>query len=274
MPRDLLSQLERYRDPKADNFDLTLRFNFEEETLLGNFFDNVGVLRKNLHEFRAKIDEVKELHSFILTSVLASEETELMKDTVDKQQESALRKDDAIIRIKTTQYETMNRQFYLLLAEYNTCQSAFKDSSKLRIRRQFEIAGFAISEEEIENYIESGSIVLQQGIFSDTEQAKMALAEIEARHNDIMKLEKTISELAELFKEIAILVQSQGEMIDRIEYNVGLTKDYVEESTIHLKKAGEYQKSARKKKIIIAAVVVVIILIIVIAVAVSVSTKK
>ena len=48
--------------------------------------------------------------------------------------------------------------------------------------------------------IESGNPgVFTQGIITDTQQAKQTLADIEARHNDIMKLESSIRELHDMF---------------------------------------------------------------------------
>ena len=43
----------------------------------------------------------------------------------------------------------------------------------------------------------------------DTLQAKQSLQDIEARHNDIMKLETSIRELHDMFMDMAILVESQ-----------------------------------------------------------------
>lgn len=40
-------------------------------------------------------------------------------------------------------------------------------------------------------------------------QAKQTLADIEARHNDIMKLETSIRELHDMFMDMAMLVESQ-----------------------------------------------------------------
>ena len=44
---------------------------------------------------------------------------------------------------------------------------------------------------------------------TDTQQAKQTLADIEARHEDIMKLEKSIKELHDMFLDMAMLVESQ-----------------------------------------------------------------
>jgi t-SNARE complex subunit (syntaxin) len=46
-------------------------------------------------------------------------------------------------------------------------------------------------------------------IIMETQQAKQTLADIEARHNDIMKLETSIRELHDMFMDMAMLVESQ-----------------------------------------------------------------
>jgi t-SNARE complex subunit (syntaxin) len=52
-------------------------------------------------------------------------------------------------------------------------------------------------------------ITLFSQIITDTQQAKQSLKDIEARHNDIMKLEKSIKELHDMFMDMAMLVESQ-----------------------------------------------------------------
>ena len=50
---------------------------------------------------------------------------------------------------------------------------------------------------------------LAQGIIMDTAAAKQTLADIEARHADIIKLETSIKELHDMFMDMAMLVESQ-----------------------------------------------------------------
>ena len=81
-----------------------------------------------------------------------------------------------------------------------------------------EITGRTTTNEELENMLEQGtSAVFTQGIIMDTAAAKQTLAEIEARHNDIMKLETSIRELHDMFMDMAMLVESQVNR--RKEYN-------------------------------------------------------
>lgn len=62
-----------------------------------------------------------------------------------------------------------------------------------------------------------------------TAKAKEALADVQARHKDILQLEKSIRELRDMFLEMAVLVEGQGEMVNRIEYNVANARDFVEQ---------------------------------------------
>ena len=43
----------------------------------------------------------------------------------------------------------------------------------------------------------------------ESSQAKQTVADIEARHNDIMKLETSIKELHDMFMDMAMLIENQ-----------------------------------------------------------------
>lgn len=47
----------------------------------------------------------------------------------------------------------------------------------------------------------------------ETQQAKQTLADIEARHADIIKLENSIRELHDMFMDMAMLVESQVKLL-------------------------------------------------------------
>ena len=47
----------------------------------------------------------------------------------------------------------------------------------------------------------------------ETKIAKQTLADIEARHKDILKLEQSIKELHDMFMDMAMLVESQVNII-------------------------------------------------------------
>ena len=54
------------------------------------------------------------------------------------------------------------------------------------------------------------------------ETARAELNEAEERYQEIRALETSIEQLHEMFLQLSILVQQQGEMVDRIENNVSM----------------------------------------------------
>ncbi|KAB7493649.1 Syntaxin-1A [Armadillidium nasatum] len=161
--------------------------------------------------------------------------------------EESVNKSSADVRIKKTQHSTLSRKFVEVMTEYNRTQTDYRERCKGRIQRQLEITGRTTTNEELENMIEAGDPgVFTQGIMVDTQAAKQTLADIEARHADIVKLETSIRELHDMFMDMAMLVESQGEMIDRIEYHVDQSVEFVGKAMEDTKKALKYQSKARR----------------------------
>uniref|UniRef100_A0A803YQE1 Syntaxin-1A n=1 Tax=Meleagris gallopavo TaxID=9103 RepID=A0A803YQE1_MELGA len=150
------------------------------------------------------------------------------------------------------EHSTLSRKFVEVMSEYNATQTDYRERCKGRIQRQLEITGRTTTSEELEDMLESGNpAIFSSGIIMDSNITKQALNEIETRHSEIIKLENSIRELHDMFMDMAMLVESQGEMIDRIEYNVEHSVDYVERAVSDTKKAVKYQSKARRKKIMI-----------------------
>lgn len=247
---------------------------------MDEFFAQVQEIREMIDKIASNVEEVKKKHSSILSAPQTDDKTkeeleELMPDikrTANKvraklkvieqniEQEEHSSKSTADLRIRKTQHATLSRKFVEVMNDYNACQIDYRERCKGRIQRQLEITGKTTTNEEIEDMLESGNLaVFTQDIIMETQQAKQTLADIEARHADIMKLEKSIQELHDMFMDMAMLVEQQGEMIDRIEYNVEQAVDYVETAKMDTKKAVKYQSKARRKLILIIICVGVLI---------------
>ena len=61
----------------------------------------------------------------------------------------------------------------------------------------------------------------------------------------IAQVAESVSELADVFKEIHVLVIDQGTILDRIDYNIEQASDRVGLAVKELNKANEYQKRSR-----------------------------
>ena len=146
------------------------------------------------------IKEEKILSDFVLFTVI---EQSIEAD-------ESVNKASADLRIRKTQHSTLSRKFVEVMTEYNRTQTDYRERCKNRIQRQLEITGRTTTDAELEDMLEQGnSAVFTQGIIMDTAQAKQTLADIEARHADIIKLETSIKELHDMFMDMAMLVESQ-----------------------------------------------------------------
>ncbi|KAM6970352.1 syntaxin-1A [Aplochiton taeniatus] len=255
----------------------------DKDRFMDEFFVQVEEIRSFIEELSEKVEEVKRNHSDVLADPNPDEKTkaeleQLMTDikklankvrsklkNIEQsiEHEEGLNRSSADLRIRKTQHSTLSRKFVEVMSEYNATQSDYRERCKGRIQRQLEITGRNTTNDELESMLESGNpAIFTSGIIMDSNITEQAMNEIETRHNEIIKLENSIRELHDMFMDMAMLVESQGEMIDRIEYNVEHSVDYVERAVSDTKKAVKYQSKARRKKIMIAICCVVLCIII------------
>jgi t-SNARE complex subunit (syntaxin) len=165
-------------------------------------------------------------------------------------------RDTANFRIKKAQYTAIIRRFRDVMEEYNQMQDEYRDRSKDRIQRQLKYAGKEVSQDEMDEMLESENTqIFTQNIMVQTAQRRQALGEVEARHREILRLEADIRELHDMFYDMALLVEEQGELIDVIERNVETAAVYIYKGRGEMKQAAIYNTSARKKRICICCCV-------------------
>uniref|UniRef100_A0AAY4DEA4 t-SNARE coiled-coil homology domain-containing protein n=1 Tax=Denticeps clupeoides TaxID=299321 RepID=A0AAY4DEA4_9TELE len=173
-------------------------------------------------------------------------------------------------RMQRAQHAVLSRDFVELMGHCNSLQAQYRDRNVERIKRQLKITGTEVSEEQLETMIETGETdVFTQNILNDAKATKQALNEIESRRDEILKLERSIRDLHEMFQYLAMEVEAQGEMVDRIEHNILTANNYVEKAVTNTEAAVSSQQKARKKKMWIALICSIFLLIVIIAVAAS-----
>ncbi|XP_033975194.1 syntaxin-4-like isoform X1 [Trematomus bernacchii] len=169
-------------------------------------------------------------------------------------------------RMQRTQHGVLSREFVEQMGYCNTIQAQYRDRNVERIHRQLKITGQDMTEEKLDAMLESGQTnVFTQNILSDAIATKQALNEIESRHDEILKLEQSIRELHDMFQYLAMEVEAQGEMVNRVENNIKQSTDYVVRAKENTEKAVTYQQKSRKKKLWIAICLAILILILVIS---------
>lgn len=101
-------------------------------------------------------------------------------------------------------------------------------------------------------------LVISRSIIFNHSPKKLSFLD---RHDEFLKLERSIREVHDLFIELGALVTQQGEMINNIAYNVEQATEKVEKGRRDLSDAERHQRSARRKKVICAAIIIVAVLI-------------
>uniref|UniRef100_A0A3Q0R9E1 Syntaxin-3 n=1 Tax=Amphilophus citrinellus TaxID=61819 RepID=A0A3Q0R9E1_AMPCI len=268
----------RSKSEVCDQDDDDVEIAMDNAAFMDEFFAEIEVIRNSIDKIDENVTEVKKLYSVILSAPTSDQKTqedlEAITSDIKKLANSARNKLKTIernleseeqervsadMRIRKSQHAVLSRKFVEVMTKYNEAQVDFRERSKGRIQRQLEISEsqFCTHQQRFD-----GSVVF----IVDSGISKQALSEIESRHKDIVRLESSIKELHDMFVDIAMLVESQGGMIDRIESNMDQSVGFVERAVADTKKAAKFQQEARRKKIIIAvacAVLLVIILIIV-----------
>lgn len=82
---------------------------------------------------------------------------------------------------------------------------------------------------------------------------------IKERETAIRQLEADILDVNQIFKDLAMMIHDQGDLIDSIEANVESSEVHVERATDQLQRAAYYQKKSRKKMCILVLVLSVIL---------------
>ncbi|XP_067132841.1 syntaxin-like [Centruroides vittatus] len=155
-------------------------------------------------------------------------------------------------RIRQAQLNALTQQLVDIMSDFNQIQTEYKKKYEDHIKKQLKITGQEITDEQLQDMLEQRNpSIFIKNIVMETKKAQETLDDINACHADIMKLERNIIELHEMFMDMTMIIENQGEIIDRIEFNVQNTVEYAEKAKTEIVQTLELQKKSRKLKIII-----------------------
>lgn len=170
------------------------------------------------------------------------------------------------LRIRVNTHQNLTRRFMDAMQQFEESQEKHRDNVQSAMERQLRIMNPQATEEDIQDALRDGktqnvvdeSPTLLQLPVEEQVRLRNGLDDLMSRNNDIKKLEESIVALHQLFVDMQILVEAQGELLNDIEYNIGETKDKTETGYQELVEARAHQKSAGKKKICIVVLVIAI----------------
>lgn len=152
------------------------------------------------------------------------------------------------------QAESTRKRFLELIQTFRLAESNNREQTKIHAERQFKIVKPDATPEELRAVVEDGSgaqQIFQQAMMQSNRrgEARTVLNEVQVRHRELLKLEKTMAELTQLFHDMEELVIEQDQPIQQIEEQINTAQYDIEQGVGHTQKAVVSAKKARKKKI-------------------------
>lgn len=102
---------------------------------------------------------------------------------------------------------------------------------------------------------------MNQEVLIDINQEE-DLDHLRKRENNVQQIQGQVTEVNEIFKELATIVRDQGETIDTIESSIFQATNQVQQGAQDIARAREYQDKARRRKCILLGILFIIVLIV------------
>ncbi|XP_075885208.1 syntaxin-1A-like [Nelusetta ayraudi] len=232
---------------------------------MDELFQTVAEVTRLLEKVSRRTEQVKKKHDVILSDATRDDAARLELEALNSETRrdadairarlQALQKllpqdqGDATVlqRIHSNQLAHLTRCFTDVMRRHHAAQMGFREKIKAQIQRQLKIVNRDATDEQLEEMLDQPRH-RQIAIFTPAAVgvSSQALSEIELRHQDIASLQSSIEELADIWRHVAALVESQGELVDNIERNVTSAAEYVEASTKKTDDAVWYKKNPYK----------------------------
>jgi len=260
---------------------------------MSDFYDEIASIQGGLKQFTENISRISELHSrsITLTDEAAGQrntaeledlvaDTSALSDTL-KRRIKALERQRASGRDGQTRKQQtglVKSKFMEVIQNYQTVEQQHRQKYKQRLERQYKIVKPDATPEEVRAVVEddNGGQIFSQALLSTNRygESKAAYREVQERHKDIQKIERTLTELAQLFNDMSILVEQQDETLDVIEETAAHVEKDTEVGLGYTAKAVESGRSARKKRWICFGLFVLLLIIAAIIIAVVVVNNR
>ncbi|EME27072.1 Syntaxin-1A [Galdieria sulphuraria] len=245
-----------------------------ESNVLTNFYEDVDSVKALIEKLKLQTKAVSQKHRAALedpTNATKVEE-ELMTETslarelavgikrrLDKMKElqSKVEREKgqgcAEARIIAGTQGALAKRFMNAMREFQNVQEECENDMREQAERQLKIINPKISKTEIDTVLDatgsggnaSSEILRQQMLMArdgDYNSIRLVMEDVEERTRAMRQLEENIQELRQMFIDMSVLVESQGETIDQIESNISSAKASTKTAASQLRSARKHQK--------------------------------
>jgi syntaxin 1B/2/3 len=244
------------------------------------FYAEVSSIQDSISTFNENVRQISDLHSRSLNNMddnaaqrNAAQLDELVEETSAlsatlKRRVKALEAQGGSSRdgqAKKTQAAFVKSKFVEAIQNYQSVEQQYRTKYKQRMERQYKIVKPDATPDEIRAVVndEQGGQIFSQALMNSRyTESRAAYQEVQERHEDIKRIERTLAELAQLFNDMSVLVEQQDETINVIQTQAaGVEKD-TEAGLNYTDKAVTSARAARKKRWICFFIALIILIII------------
>ncbi|ORZ00928.1 t-SNARE [Syncephalastrum racemosum] len=235
------------------------------------FFSEIEEIKDLVRKINMNISDIEELHGASLVNIseeqmnennrrlelLGSETTRL--NTEAKQRIKAVELSNLQLPagsgdrpMRETQHAALKKRFIETIQRYQDIERTYQQKYRQRVERQIRIVQPDATSDEIEKVLDSDEApqIFAQSLMQANRSghARAVLSEVQTRHDDIKKIEKTILELHQLFMDMQMMVEQQGETLKEVEMHAENTVQDLEQGNKHIEKAIVSARATRAKK--------------------------
>ncbi|KAJ4831889.1 hypothetical protein Tsubulata_022304 [Turnera subulata] len=170
-------------------------------------------------------------------------------------------------RTRTSVVNGLRKKLKDLMDSFTALRSQISSEYRETVqRRYFTVTGENPDDNTLDRLISTGeSETFLQKAIQEQGRGRIldTINEIQERHDAVKDMEHNLKELHQVFLDMAVLVQHQGEQLDDIETNMQRANSYVRGGTQQLQTARKLQKNTRKWTCIAIIILLIIILFVV-----------
>lgn len=253
----------------------------DEAMKMSEFYQQSDEITTNNNKIYQLTDELEKLHRQALSTATTEESSEISAkiDLITDKTTQYSNKNRALLkaielensqlreiapagsghfRMRESKHRALAASFLKATQRLQKMQQTYQAKYRAQIERQYKIVKPNATAEELKQIVNDPNAA-QANIFASAvkDDAKKTLSQMKDRFQDVKTIEKSILALHQLFLELQTLIVEQGDMINRVDYNVDKTVGYTDEAAADMKMAVQYQKSIWKKKWIMVILAIV-----------------
>ncbi|KAF8522210.1 t-SNARE [Hysterangium stoloniferum] len=271
-PSVLTQQGDAY---EMSNYDQNTPDNAEGMTA---FYAEIRSIHDSIQALNDNVSRISDLHTQSLSSMDEATVQQSSRQLDELTSNTRSHIDELKARIKTLlqtsgtgrdgqirkqQTFVANQKFTEAIQNYQRVEQDYRAKYKQRMERQIKIVKPDATPEEIKAVVDEdeGQQVFAQALQTSTRygETRAAYREVQERHEDIRRIERTMTELAQLLNDMGILVEQQDRVVGDIEAAAEHTEKNAGIGLRHTDAAVKSARRARRARWICFIIIVIII---------------